>query len=64
MIGNTPRLLTLVEAAAYLRIGERTLKQMAIDGEIEASKLKGSWKFRKEVLEKYILENQNIHTIK
>ncbi len=51
--GNEPRLgeiLTLEEAAAYLRVPEDALRQLAGEGAVPARKIGEEWRFLKRAL--------------
>lgn len=48
--------LTLDEAAAYLRVHPRTLRTKASEGEVPAAKVGRAWRFHREQLERWILE--------
>lgn len=47
-------ILTLEEAAAYLKAGKRTIYRLAQRGEIPAFKLGGTWRFRRSELDRWI----------
>ncbi|MDC7689822.1 helix-turn-helix domain-containing protein [Vogesella indigofera] len=47
-------ILTLEEVAAYLKAGKRTLYRLAQQGAIPAFKLGGTWRFRREELDRWI----------
>lgn len=48
--------LTLDEAAAYLRVHPRTLRTKASKGEVPAAKIGRVWRFHRNQLERWILE--------
>ena len=50
------KLLTLSQAAKYLQCGPTKLYRMAKKGQIPASKLGGSWRFRKSRINKWVDE--------
>lgn len=50
-------ILTIKEVADYLKVTERTLYRLAQEGKIPAFKVGGSWRFRREDLERWI-QNQ------
>ena len=47
-------ILTLPEVAAYLKIGEQTVYRMAREGDLPAFKVRGSWRFHKERVDRWI----------
>lgn len=47
-------ILTLDEVAEFLKVGKRTLYRLASGGAIPAFKLGGSWRFRREDLDRWI----------
>jgi putative molybdopterin biosynthesis protein len=49
-----PDILTLAEAAAMLRIGERTAYDLARQGRIPAAKVGGQWRIRVRDLERWL----------
>ena len=48
---DTPEYLTLPEAAALLRIGERTAYALARKGELPAIKVGGQWRVHRPTLQ-------------
>ena len=50
--------MTLREVARYLRINKSTVYRMARDGTLPAWKLGNVWRFKKESIERFILNNQ------
>lgn len=48
--------LTLDEAAAYLRVHPRTLRTKASEGEVPGAKIGRVWRFHRDQLERWILE--------
>jgi excisionase family DNA binding protein len=57
MIETGLDILTLTEVAAYLRVTKRTLYRLAQEGQLPAFKLGGTWRFRREELNRWITEN-------
>lgn len=47
-------ILTLEEVAEYLKAGKRTVYRLAKNGEIPAFKLGGTWRFRRDELDRWI----------
>ena len=54
MADPTGDILTLEEVAAYLKAGKRTVYRLAQQGGIPAFKLGGTWRFRREELDRWI----------
>lgn len=54
MADLTGDILTLEEVAAYLKAGKRTVYRLAQQGAIPAFKLGGTWRFRREELDRWI----------
>lgn len=52
-------ILTLEEAAAFLKAGKRTLYRFAQRGQIPAFKLGATWRFRRSEIERWIDQNSN-----
>lgn len=55
------KLLTLHQLTRYLQVSESKLYRMAKKGKIPASKVGGSWRFRKSRIDKWIDEMENTH---
>lgn len=47
-------LYTLEEVAKILRVSVATVRRMIDDGELEAIKVRGQWRVRKDVLDRYL----------
>lgn len=52
-------IMTLEEVAEYLRISERTVYDWAQKGEIPCGKLGTAWRFKRDVIEKWVDERLN-----
>lgn len=48
----TDEILTLKEVAKYLKLAEKTAYRLAADGKLPGFKVGGSWRFRKDEVEK------------
>ena len=48
------QILTLKEVAAYLRLAEKTAYRLASEGKLPGFKVGGSWRIKKDDLEKWI----------
>jgi len=53
-------ILTIKELAKYLKINERTIYKMIKDHSIPAAKLSGQWRFKKEIIDQWIVEKSLI----
>ena len=54
MTGKKEKLLTVKEIAEYLQLDEHTIYRMARKGKIPAFKVAGQWRFKKELIEKWL----------
>ena len=54
MISNKDKLWTVKEVAEYLQLDEHTVYRMARKGEIPAYKVAGQWRFKRELIEKWL----------
>ena len=54
MISNKDKLWTIKEVAEYLQLDKHTIYRMARKGEIPAYKVAGQWRFKKELLDKWL----------
>jgi len=57
------QVLTVKEVAEYLKVNERTVYRMAVDGRIPAFKVGASWRFKQKELEVWIAVQHNQATI-
>ncbi|EJL6758228.1 helix-turn-helix domain-containing protein [Vibrio cholerae] len=48
------QILTLKEVAAYLKLADKTAYRLASEGKLPGFKVGGSWRFKKDDLEKWI----------
>ncbi|MGC9317047.1 MAG: helix-turn-helix domain-containing protein [Armatimonadota bacterium] len=48
--------LTLSEAAAYLRVHPRTLRMKASEGEVPGAKVGRVWRFHRQQLERWLMD--------
>ena len=56
----TDQILTLKEVAAYLKLAEKTAYKLAAADKLPGFKVGGSWRFKKEDVEKWIEEQKVI----
>ena len=47
-------ILTLKEIAEYLKLAEKTAYRLAAEGELPGFKVGGSWRFKREEIQKWI----------
>lgn len=47
-------ILTLREVAEYLKLAEKTAYRLAAEGKLPGFKVGGSWRFKKEDIERWI----------
>ena len=56
-------IMTVIQVAEYLQMDEHTIYKLARSGRIPAVKIAGQWRFKKEIIDKWInegsLENLN-----
>ena len=50
----TSPFLTLEEAAGYLRVNPKVLQRWAVKGRIRGGKAGNRWRFRKEILDRFV----------
>lgn len=48
----TDEIMTLKEVAKYLKLAEKTAYRLAAEGKLPGFKVGGSWRFRKDEVEK------------
>lgn len=53
-------ILTPREAAEYLSVHVRTIYRLAKNGEIPGRKVGGSWRFKKEALDRWLSGRENL----
>ena len=51
-------ILTINEAAAFLKVGKRTIYKLVQEGKIPAKKVLNKWRFEKERLIRWIAEGK------
>ena len=55
----TDEILTLKEVAEYLKLAEKTAYRLAADGKLPGFKVGGSWRFKREDVQRWIEEQKN-----
>lgn len=51
-------IMTLKEVAAYLKVAEKTAYRLAADGKLPGFKVGGSWRFRRDDMERWIADKK------
>ncbi|SNZ20087.1 methylation-associated defense system helix-turn-helix domain-containing protein MAD1 [Cohaesibacter gelatinilyticus] len=51
-------IMTMKEVAEYLKINEKTAYRLASEGKLPGFKVGGSWRFRKQDIDKWIEEQR------
>lgn len=52
-------ILTVAQAAEYLKVCEKTVRRLISNKELSASKVGKSWRIQKSDIEKYLVETLN-----
>jgi excisionase family DNA binding protein len=55
-------IFTIKEVAAYLKVNKRTVYILAASRDIPVFKVGGFWRFRKDTLEQWIVQQSNQRT--
>ena len=55
-------ILTLKEVAAYLKLAENTAYRLAAEGKLPGFKVGGSWRFKREDIQRWIEESKRKET--
>lgn len=55
----TDQILTLKEVAAYLKLAEKTAYKLAAAGKLPGFKVGGSWRFKREDIDRWIEEQKS-----
>ncbi len=54
------RVMTLEEVSRYLRLSKSTVYRMANEGRIPVSKIGRRWRFRKDVIDAWLSEQEKL----
>jgi len=54
MKGKEKEIMTVKQVAEYLQMDEHTIYKLARSGQIPSIKIAGQWRFKKEVIDKWI----------
>jgi len=54
----TDEILTLKEVAKYLKLAEKTAYRLAAEGKLPGFKVGGSWRFKRDDIEKWIEDSK------
>ncbi|MDY6917516.1 MAG: helix-turn-helix domain-containing protein [Chloroflexota bacterium] len=60
LIERRPRLMNTGEVAKYLRVSRSLIYRMAREGQIPALKVGRKWLFRKETIEQWLSEREDL----
>jgi len=60
---ESPEILTVKQLASYLQMDEHTIYRLAKSGKIPAMKIGAEWRFKKNLIDKWI-EEKSISNIK
>ena len=52
-------ILTVAQAAEYLKVCDKTVRRLIAKQELIASKVGNSWRIQKEDIDKYLCKNRN-----
>lgn len=58
-----PTIMTLEEVAKYLRVHKSTVYRMAREGAIPATKVANQWRFKKERIDRWLLEREEVEQV-
>lgn len=56
------QILTLKEVAAYLKLAEKTAYKLTAEGKLPGFKVGGSWRFKREDIDRWIEEQKKKET--
>ena len=62
-VKDSPEILTVKQLASYLQMDEHTIYRLAKSGKIPAMKIGAEWRFKKNLIDKWI-EEKSISNIK
>ena len=62
-LGAGREIMTVKQVAEYLQMDEHTIYKLARSGQIPSIKIAGQWRFKKDVIDKWI-ENESIGSIR
>ena len=55
-VKDSPEILTVKQLASYLQMDEHTIYRLAESGKIPAMKIGAKWRFKKDLIDKWIEE--------
>ncbi|PCH60166.1 MAG: DNA-binding protein [Gammaproteobacteria bacterium] len=56
----TDEILTLKEVEEYLKLNDKTAYRLAAEGRLPGFKVGGSWRFRREDIQQWILDKKAV----
>ena len=62
MVDEMPSIMAIEDAAKYLSMNPLTLRRLARDGGIPAFKLGRQWRFKRELLDQWIVKQSEMKT--
>jgi len=54
-------ILTLKEVAEYLKLNDKTAYRLAAEGKLPGFKVGGSWRFRREDIQQWIVDKKAVN---
>jgi excisionase family DNA binding protein len=57
---DNPRVMTLAEVADYIRVHRSTVYRLAKDDRMPATKVGNQWRFRRDLIDKWLAESKRI----
>lgn len=61
MLDGAPTIMTVEQVAKCLRLHVGTIRQLARDGEIPAFKADHKWRFKRDLIERWIVEQAGMN---
>jgi len=55
---STNEIMTIKELSEYLKLNEKTAYRLASEGKLPGFKVGGSWRFRKEEIDRWIRQQE------
>lgn len=62
MTSDLPEIMTIGEAAQYLRISSSSLYKLAQDGRVPCQKVGRHWRFRREAIDRWLEAAQRLES--
>ena len=58
---NPPRVMTIDELAAYLKVAKSTLYKLAQTGKVPGQKVGKHWRFHRDVIDRWLASRREPH---